>query len=530
MKKAMIGMALIMSAFVFSCGIGLKGRADTGEHEFYKAKTKEYQYYVRDGVVEIEKYIGKKKKVTVPEKIEGKCVVSIRNCFYRTSVSSVTVPDSISAMNSRAFYNCKKLKKVKLSKKITTIPSGAFMGCTSLTKVSMSSSVSEIGDKAFWNCGALTSVGDLTLKKIGRRAFENCIKLKGTITLDSSLEKISYGSFCNCKKLSFRFPDKDLTVYDLAFAGCRTISKRYISPNISAGAYAACTNIDTVVVKDDNVIEENGVYYTKDRKTLVYVRPDYQGKLDFLKQVDTIGAYAFSGFRQKKVKIPDTIREIREGAFYGALCKSVTWNKNVKDMANYMFQESALEKVVIPKGVKTIGFRALWKMPKCVSVSLPASVRSWADYEAEFTGVLEGFPALKKVTVASGNPHLKSKKGLLFSKKNRLLCYPAGRKAKTYKIPKNITVDSHAFSNVKNLKVTFRFGSSIMGCFINCKNVRIVLPRSGITIGNMQGDDLPPFENSTNCYALVKKNSYVHKKFKKMVKRGYTSEFAYKVV
>ena len=71
-----------------------------------------------------------------------------------------------------------------------------------------------------------------------------------------------------------------------------------------------------------------------------------------------------------------------------------------------------------------------------------------------------------------------------------------------------------------------------MGCFINCKNVRVVLPRSGIAFGGHHYLTWPLFANSTKCYALVKKNSYVHKKFKKLVKKGmeYESAYAYKVV
>ena len=386
MKKVMIGIAFIMAVLMLSFAT---------DSEAMTKKTKEYRYDVNEnGDVEIIKYTGKKKKVTVPARIDGKDVVFVEGFRY-THVTNVTIPDSVMSIGDSAFEGCKKLKKVKLSKKITTIPWDAFRNCDSLTTVNMSGNISKIGYYAFQNCGELLSVGDLTLKEIEWNAFENCKKLAGTITLDSSIENIPDYCFYHCKKLDFRIPDKDWKVGEFAFAGCPKISKRYLSPDVSADAYAGCANIDTVIVKDDNVVEENGIYYSKDKKTLIYVRPDYSGTLDFLKQVETIGAYAFSGFRQKKVKIPDNIREIKEGAFYGAKCKSVTWNKKVKDIADNMFRESALEKVVIPKGVKTIGCRALWDMAKCVSVSLSASVQSWADYAPgdDFTtGVLEGFP------------------------------------------------------------------------------------------------------------------------------------------
>lgn len=52
--------------------------------------------------------------VTIPEEIEGKPVLQIaENAFYsRTELTDVTIPDTVRALGSRAFYGCSKLNQV----------------------------------------------------------------------------------------------------------------------------------------------------------------------------------------------------------------------------------------------------------------------------------------------------------------------------------------------------------------------------------------------------------------------------------
>ena len=49
--------------------------------------------------------------VTIPEEIEGKPVLQIaENAFYsHTELTDVTIPDTVRALGSRAFYGCSKL-------------------------------------------------------------------------------------------------------------------------------------------------------------------------------------------------------------------------------------------------------------------------------------------------------------------------------------------------------------------------------------------------------------------------------------
>ena len=79
-----------------------------------------------------------------------------------------------------AFLRCIGLHKITIySDNLKVIEAGAFYGCTSLTSVTIPNSVVAIGSFAFYECTNLTSVtiGN-NVTYIGESAFERCDRLK----------------------------------------------------------------------------------------------------------------------------------------------------------------------------------------------------------------------------------------------------------------------------------------------------------------------------------------------------------------
>lgn len=74
------------------------------------------------------------------------------------SITSITLPDSVTSIGSYAFHGCKELNEITLGDGINSIGNGAFLECIGLTSVTIPSGVTSIGEHAFANCAQLASV------------------------------------------------------------------------------------------------------------------------------------------------------------------------------------------------------------------------------------------------------------------------------------------------------------------------------------------------------------------------------------
>lgn len=114
--------------------------------------------------------------------IIGDCVVKIASgCFfgndgYSTSLTSVTISDSVSIIGSNAFWGCGVLSNLHIGSSVTTIGDSAFVDCESLTNIVLPNSLITIGGSAFVNCRSLSSIDiPSSVTYIGDSAFRNCI-------------------------------------------------------------------------------------------------------------------------------------------------------------------------------------------------------------------------------------------------------------------------------------------------------------------------------------------------------------------
>ena len=147
------------------------------------------------------KDFGNLKTVVIPEG-----VVKIgTNAFEGSGLTSVTIPGSVTTIESSAFYSCKQLKTLVVkSKGQTSIGGSAFDNCTKLSTVTLNSGVKRIG--------VLNSV------------FGNCYALK-TVTIPSSVTYISSSCFKGCDEnnlaIIFKGTSKEWQTIDVLSEGNR---------------------------------------------------------------------------------------------------------------------------------------------------------------------------------------------------------------------------------------------------------------------------------------------------------------------
>ena len=115
-----------------------------------------------DETITIDGYTGPGGTVTIPATIIGLPVTGIGDwAFMGTSLSSVTIPGSVTSIGNYAFVECSNLTSVTIADSVTFyIWNYAFQYCTSLTSLLIPNSVSTIGSEVFADCTSLTSVTD----------------------------------------------------------------------------------------------------------------------------------------------------------------------------------------------------------------------------------------------------------------------------------------------------------------------------------------------------------------------------------
>lgn len=75
---------------------------------------------------------------------------------YYKSLTSVSMPDSVTSIEQRAFEGCQNLVSAPLPSSLTTIGDAAFYNCNKLILTSLPSGLTKIGDHAFDLCRSIT--------------------------------------------------------------------------------------------------------------------------------------------------------------------------------------------------------------------------------------------------------------------------------------------------------------------------------------------------------------------------------------
>ena len=228
--------------------------------------------------VTITKYTGTESTVILPSTINSWPVTKIGEDAFQdnTTITSVTIPDSVTEIGANAFAGCTNLTSVTYGgdwsnltiqsgnpavedaaneqlfdfkftpdntavivtryngtaadvtipsrykgKPVTVIDPVAFYNNSAVTSVTIPDSVTAIPDYAFGFCSQLTNISiPNSVTFIGFSAFNSCTSLK-SITLPSSLSTIQSSAFYNCGNLeTIRIPVSVTFIGNYAFAGC----------------------------------------------------------------------------------------------------------------------------------------------------------------------------------------------------------------------------------------------------------------------------------------------------------------------
>lgn len=150
----------------------------------------------------ITKYVESDTVVVIPSKINGVTVETIGNtAFQNSAVTSVTIPDSVTAIYSGAFANCSQLTNISIPNSVTFIGFSTFEHCTSLKSITLPSSLNSISEALFFGCSQLTTIHiPDSVSSIQSYAFYHCGNLE-TIRIPVSVTSIGNNAFADCPSL-----------------------------------------------------------------------------------------------------------------------------------------------------------------------------------------------------------------------------------------------------------------------------------------------------------------------------------------
>ena len=138
--------------------------------------------------------------------------------FQGSSITSVTIPQTITSLPSCAFINCSSLQKVVLPETLTSIGFGCFAYCSSLSDIVLPANVSNVSEWALGGCSSLKTINipeklttlsqavfyhsgleEITIPATVNRMVEGCLStssLQKVFMYIEDVTKISYTESC----------------------------------------------------------------------------------------------------------------------------------------------------------------------------------------------------------------------------------------------------------------------------------------------------------------------------------------------
>ena len=289
-------------------------------------------------------YIGSNSVVVIPSTVD-----TINGAFRGYSLTSVTIPNSV-----------------------TTIGYDAFSGCSGLTSVTIPNSVTSIGDYAFSGCSGLTSVNfnaaNCSIYYYG--PFSNCNNIT-TINFGDNVHQIPANLFRQSSFTSITIGWNNIThIGASAFEGCTNLTSITIGngvTNIGDKAFANCTGLTEVIFNASNCTSAGSssdvsAFYGCNNIT----------DFTFGSSVNRIPTYLCSGLTGlTTVTIPSNVTSIGDNAF-----------SNCSGLAN----------VTIGSGVTSIGEYAFAGGDHIIQMTCNAAVPPTVANVNAFDDVFRGIP------------------------------------------------------------------------------------------------------------------------------------------
>ena len=255
---------------------------------------------------------------------------------YVGNATSLTIPKKISWTGSVSTTDGSVDLTYSYEVDVVGIGDRAFWGKSSLTSVTIPNSVTNIGVAAFWCCSGLTSVTILGNVTNDTSPFINCTNLT-TLVLGEEMTKVGNRMFYACSGLmSVTIPNNVTSIGNSAFENCSNLTSMAIGngvTNIGTHVFSGCNSLESFSVASDNPAFKSvdGLLLTKDGKTLLY---GVNGDVVIPDGVTELSTYAFNNYGElTSIVIPNSVIRFPTEAFDGCDKLWISWYRTLANLA-----------------------------------------------------------------------------------------------------------------------------------------------------------------------------------------------------
>ena len=303
-----------------------------------------------------------------------------------TYVGVLEIPDTfgenelpVVGIENNAFNGSTTLTSVTIPSSVTSIGSSAFANCTNLISVDASNSnVTFMGGQSFANCANLVTASFPTFATSPPyvlwqgQNFKNCPKLT-TVNISNGITAINYETFSGCTLLNnVTIPETVTSIIANAFANCNGLSSITIPSSVQTigdNTFAYCRNLLSVNFSPNSNLISVGYQCFLFCEKLVSVN---------FNSLTTLGSFAFwyCG-KLETVTLPNNLESIPQWAFeYCFSLKNFTFPSALKSIGQKAFAGTGIIAASIPNAVTSIGDGAFEGCSGLITANIPTSITS----------------------------------------------------------------------------------------------------------------------------------------------------------
>jgi len=269
-------------------------------------------------LISVQGYYGK--DAVIPRvSPKGEPVVGVgAEAFAGCGATSVTLPEGVRFIDSRAFANCRGITAFHIPDSVTELGTRVFEGCVALETLTVGNGnprfrseknciIERESGALIYGCGGSVIPDGVT--SISGGAFYGAVGLSAA-DIPEGVVSIGGYAFYGCSGIEeIHLPDSLESIGNYAFAGCSALTKIAVSPRITAlseGLFRNCASLITVELPNELTLIGRLAF----QGCASLVDPEFPDSLT------EIGGLAFSGCNAFiHLKIPKNVTVIGDGAF-----------------------------------------------------------------------------------------------------------------------------------------------------------------------------------------------------------------------